>query len=79
MGLFRPILVFFYKKNEKKTYFRGGDFPLAGDVFEDEGFLASVQSFELTQLDGDGRVMFQLSKNEVEIFANENFAHKLFG
>ena len=69
----------FLQKNEKKTYFLGGDFLLAGDVFEDEGFLVSVQSFELTQLVGDGRVMFQLSKNEVEIFANENFAHKLFG
>ncbi len=67
MGLYQPFLVFSYKKSEKKTYFLGGNFLLAGDVFEDEGFLVSVQSFELTQLVGDGRVIFQLSKNEVEI------------
>ena len=39
----------------------------AGDLFEDAGFLVFVQGFELFFLVDDGRVMFQLSKNEVEI------------
>ena len=67
MGLYRPFLVFFYIKNREKDQFLGGDFLLAGDLFEDAGFLVFVQSIELTQFVGDGRVMFQLSKNEVEI------------
>ena len=61
-------MVFFYIKNrEKDQFYRRRLLFFAGDVFEDAGFLVFVQSIELTQLVGDGRVMFQLSKNEVEI------------
>ena len=59
--------LFLHKKPRKRPVLQAATSFFAGDVFEDEGFLVFVQSIELTQLVGDGRVMFQLSKNEVEI------------
>lgn len=59
--------LFLYKKPRKRPVLQAVTSFFAGDVFEDEGFLVFVQGFELFFLVDDGRVMFQLSKNEVEI------------
>ena len=69
--------LFLYKKPRKRPVLQAVTSFFAGDLFEDAGFLVFVQSIELTQLVGDGRVMFQLSKNEVEILWTKISSTKL--
>ena len=64
--------LFLYKKPRKRPVLQAVTSFFAGDVFEDEGFLVFVQSFELFFL-------LTMVASISNVFADENFVHKLIG